>query len=379
MGRSDRDAVKGAPHKGVGRRAVIRGAAAAAIPTLGAAAATPGGPQAPDGLHLGPRDIPTPKTVSPEAQAFLAEGAARVNAIQSGAVPEPGSPPASDTAAWKARIAAVEKGLEPQALRMLKVPAKVEWTTVGGVKVAIGRPDVVRHTDRVRLQIHGGGFLYLGGAYVAGQAAQIAASAGCDIYSVDYRRAPDHPHPAALDDCVAVYRELLKRYQPKKIAIAGESAGGNLTGAVALKLRELGLPAPGAIGMLTPVTDMTRESDSQQTNFGVDVVLSQSRSQHAGPEPLAAIYAPGADLKDPYLSPLFGDFSKGFPPTFLQSGTRDILLSDTVRMHRALLKAGVEAELHIWEAMPHGGFGQFTPEDAEIRQQFNKFVDKHAA
>ncbi len=379
MGSSDGDAAKG-----VGRRAVIRGAAelaaaAAAIPTLGAAATTAGGPQAPDGLHLGPRTIPTPKTVSPQAQAFLAEAAARVNAIQSGAVPEMGSPPASDVAAWKARIAGIEKAFEPQAARMQQAAAKVEWTTVSGVKVAIGRPDVVRHADRVRLQIHGGGFLYLGGAYVAGQAAQIAASAGCDVYSVDYRRAPDHPHPAALDDCVAVYRELLKRYPPKKIAIAGESAGGNLTGAVALKIREFGLPTPGAIGMLTPVTDMTRESDTQQTNFGVDVVLSQSRSQHSGAEPLAAVYAPGFDLKDPYLSPLFGDFSKGFPPTFLQSGTRDILLSDTVRMHRALLKAGVEAELHVWEAMPHGGFGQFTPEDEEIRQQFNKFVDKHAA
>jgi acetyl esterase/lipase len=370
MGNSNKDAAQG----GVVRRAVICGAAA--IPTLGAAAS---GPLAAGGLHLPPRDVPTPATVSPEAQAFLAEGAAHVNAVLSGAAPDMASPPAGDVAAWKARIAMVEKTLQPRALRMQQAAAKVEWTALGGVKVAVGRPDVVRNADRARLQIHGGGFLYLGGPYVAGQAAQIAASAGCEVYSVDYRRAPDHPHPAALEDCVAVYRELLQRYAPNKIAIAGESAGGNLTAAAALRIRDLGLPAPGALGLLTPVTDMTRAGDTHQTNFGVDVVLSQSRSQPSGPEPLAAVYAPGFDLKDPYLSPLFGDFAKGFPPTFLQSGTRDILLSDTVRMHRALLAAGVEAELHVWEAMPHGGFGQFTPEDAEVRNQFNKFVDKHAA
>jgi acetyl esterase/lipase len=76
---------------------------------------------------------------------------------------------------------------------------------------------------------------------------------------------------------------------------------------------------------------------------------------------------------------VFGDFSKGFPPAYLQSGTRDLLLSDTVRMHRALVRAGIEAELHVWEAAPHAGFGGFSPEDVEIRQQFLKFMDKHMA
>jgi epsilon-lactone hydrolase len=96
---------------------------------------------------------------------------------------------------------------------------------------------------------------------------------------------------------------------------------------------------------------------------------------------MVALYADGHDLTDPYLSPLFGDFTKGFPPTFLQSGTRDLLLSDTVRMHRKLLQAGVTADLHVWEAMPHGGFGgifgQPTPEDQEMSETFVKFVDRH--
>jgi monoterpene epsilon-lactone hydrolase len=366
---------------GVGRRELCRGVAAAmaAAPLLGAAATPNAAPSDAGALRLGPRTIPTPQTVSPAAQKFLAEGAAQVNAMMSSAAPAAAEPPPQDVAAWKARIQMVEKALEPRAAQMLKAAATVAWKTIGGVKVAVGVPHVMRNADRALLQIHGGGFLYLGGAYVAGQAAQMAAAYGCTVHAVDYRRAPDFPFPAALDDCVAVYREIIKQYAPRKVAVAGESAGANLAGATALKIRDTGLPLPGAVGMLTPVTDFTRAGDTHQTNFGVDTVLTTSRTPHRGPDSLAGVYAPGQDLKQPYLSPLFGDFSKGFPPTFLQSGTRDVLLSDTVRMHRALVKAGVEAELHVWEAMPHGGFGGFAPEDAEIREQFARFVEKHAA
>jgi monoterpene epsilon-lactone hydrolase len=381
MGSSDDTPAEAGGAKPIlGRRDLCLGVAAtvAAAPAIGAAAAPATDPAASGALHLPARTIPVPETVSPEAGKILAAGAAQVNAMMQAPEP-PAGPPPGDAAAWKARIQMVEKAFEPTAQKMLQAAAKVEWITVGGVKVAVGAPHEMRHADRVHLQIHGGGFLYLGGPYVAGQAAQMAAAAGCTVYSVDYRRAPDFPHPAAMDDCVAVYRELIKRYAPRKVAIAGESAGGNLAATVTLKIRDLGLPLPGAVGMLTPVTDFTRAGDTHQTNFGVDTVLTTSKAPHAGPESLAAVYAPGQDLKHPYLSPLFGDFTKGFPPTFLQSGTRDVLLSDTVRMHRALVKAGVEAELHVWEAMPHGGFGQFTPEDAEVREQFQKFVQKHAA
>jgi acetyl esterase/lipase len=370
----------------IGRRSIGRGAlgmmvAAGGIPLLPlrTAVAEPVA-DGPGTLHVAPRIVPLPRTVSPDAQHFLAEGAGRLNAMMAAGGTGMPDAPALDNAAWKKRIAMIDKAFEPTAERMLKSSAaKVEWKTIGGISVAVGTPNVMRNADRARLQIHGGGFAYLGGKYAAGQAAQQGGSAGCTVYSVDYRRPPDFPFPAALDDCIAVYRELLKTYAPRKIAISGESAGGNLSATVSLKIRDLGLPLPGAIGMLTPVTDFTREGDTQQTNFGIDTVLTTSPKPTQGPDSIAALYAPGQDLKQPYLSPLFADFGKGFPPTFLQSGTRDILLSDTVRMHRALAKAGVEAELHVWEAMPHSGFGFFTPEDEEIRQQFLKFVDRYAA
>jgi acetyl esterase/lipase len=129
---------------------------------------------------------------------------------------------------------------------------------------------------------------------------------------------------------------------------------------------------PGAVGLMTPAIDLTRAGDTMHTNDGIDTVLRPFGK-------MSALYADGHDLTDPYLSPLFGDFTQGFPPTFLQSGTRDLLLSDTVRMHRKLLRAGIDAELHVWEAMPHGGFGGVfgaaTPEDQEMQAQFVKFVE----
>jgi acetyl esterase/lipase len=213
----------------------------------------------------------------------------------------------------------------------------------------------------------------MGGKFALGEAAMTAAAFGCITYGLDYRMPPDHPYPAAVEDGLAVWREIVKQHDPAKTAISGASAGGNLSAAVTLKVRDSGLPMPGCVGLLTPATDLARESDTLHTNAGIDTVLRPFGNA-------ALLYADGHDLKDPYLSPLYGDYTKGFPPTFLQTGTRDLLLSDTVRLHRALLRAGVDAELHVWEAMPHGGFGGIfgnpTPEDQEMNAALVAFVDK---
>jgi len=322
------------------------------------------GPSLDGALTVPPRVIPVPGSISPEGQRFLAKGGLMIKAAGN-------APPASDIDAWRKRIVMANKFAQPVIDKLLANPAKVERRTIGGANVCVGTPDVMRHPDRARVTIHGGAFTLLGGAFVMGDACQSAAEAGCVAFSIDYRMPPDFPYPAAVDDCIAAYREIIKSYAPKKIVISGPSAGGNLAAAVTLKLRDLGLPMPGAVGMMSPVTDLTNMSDTLNTNLGVDTALAR--------DPVAELqlYANGHDTKDPYLSPIFGDFAKGFPPSFLQSGTRDLLLSDTVRLHRALLRAGIEAELHIWEAMPHGGFGYGTPEALEVRVQFLKFMDKH--
>jgi acetyl esterase/lipase len=122
---------------------------------------------------------------------------------------------------------------------------------------------------------------------------------------------------------------VIKRFEPTSIGIVGVSSGGGLAAATILKLRDAGVPLPGAAVLLAPEADLTESGDTIQTNRDLDVVL-----RHPVPEAIA-LYANGNDLKDPYLSPLYGDFAKGYCPTFLQSGTRDMMLSDTVRLHRA--------------------------------------------
>jgi len=168
---------------------------------------------------------------------------------------------------------------------------------------------------------------------------------------------------------VAAYREVLTRYAPGNVVVAGVSAGGGLAAAGILKLRDLGLPQPAGAILLTPEADLTESGDSFETNRGVDVVLRERLTASI------LLYASGHDLRDPYLSPLFGDFSHGFPPTLLVSGTRDLFLSNTVRLHRSLRKAGIRADLHVFEAMPRGRFSG-APEDVESMAEQLRFVDE---
>jgi epsilon-lactone hydrolase len=138
-----------------------------------------------------------------------------------------------------------------------------------------------------------------------------------------------------------------------------------------LRAGAAGLPMPACLLLISPEVDLTESGDSFRTNEGVDYVLLNGLAASV------ALYADGHDLTDPHLSPLFGDLT-GFPPTFLQSGTRDLFLSNTVRMHRRLREAGVDAELHVWEAMPHGGFPG-APEDAELTAEVRRFLSRHLA
>jgi acetyl esterase/lipase len=157
---------------------------------------------------------------------------------------------------------------------------------------------------------HGGAYLHGAGLAGAYMAMPLASHAGLRIFVVDYRMPPDHPFPTGLDDAVDAYRWLLERQQPHKIAVAGGSAGGGSAAALILKARDRGLELPAACVLATPEADLTESGDSFETNIFVDVVASQRLTDSI------ALYANGHDLRDPYLSPLFGDFSRGFPPRF---------------------------------------------------------------
>jgi acetyl esterase/lipase len=313
-------------------------------------------------LRLEARDIPVPAHISESARVFLATA---------GMAPGVDEPAGATQAEWDAAAAAWNERIMPGIEAILaQIPMRTETVAIGACQVHVATPPDLpaARAGYAFMDIHGGGLVFGAGRFAAAMAVFRAASLGCRVFSVDYRVPPAHPYPAALDDCLVVYRHLLERYAPADIAVSGLSAGGNLAAAMLLRARDEGLALPAAALLMTPELDLTESGDSFHTNRTVDVALPQGLPR------ANALYANGADLAHPYLSPLFGDFGPGFPPTFLQTGTRDLFLSNTVRMHRALLRAGQQAELHVWEAMPHAGFGGATPEDVEMQTAMRDFL-----
>ena len=312
-------------------------------------------------LHLPARAIPIPRSVSAEAQAILA--------MPPMAAPE--YPALDDLDGWRTMIAEHNKTVSSMvSARAADAPVTTEQLEIDGVSVYDLAPFALAEgDDRVYLDIHGGEFIYGAGETCRAMAISTATRLALHVWSVDYRMPPDHPFPAGLDDCLAVYRALLRDHRPESIVVGGASAGGNLAAAVILHARDEGLPLPAAAVLMTPGVDLTASGDSMHTNLGLDPLIQRSES------PALGLYAGDYDLADPGVSPLFADFTKGFPPTILTTGTRDMLLSDTVRMHRALRAAGVTADLHVTEAGGHGGFFGMAPEDEAITSEIRRFVD----
>jgi epsilon-lactone hydrolase len=317
------------------------------------------------GVRLPARVLPAPRSISAEARAALdrlvdADGVP-INAKHPMPDPEDHDGWFRIKAAVDAHYAAGIKGLAG-SLR-----ASVETVQLGDTVVHVATPETASIAVGAYLDLHGGALVFGGGEACRVGAQMQADLHGLRCYGVDYRTPPEHPYPAALDDTLAAYAHVLERHKPSDVVIGGRSAGGNLAVAMLLRAREAGLPMPAGLVLLSPEVDLTESGDSFAVNRLVDLML---------PLPLRAanlLYADGADLSDPALSPLFGDLT-GLPPTLLQSGTRDLFLSNTVRMHRALRRAGVSAELHVFEAMPHGGFLGGTPEDLELSGELVRFV-----
>ena len=182
----------------------------------------------------------------------------------------------------------------------------------------------------------------------------MAGFGGYKVISVDYRMATDHGFPAALGDVMTVWKATLKTSKRENMAVFGSSARRALTLSMVLKAKQDSQPLPGAIASGTPMSDLINAGDSFHTNAMIDNVLI---APDAACDARAALYANGHDLTDPLLSPIFGDMH-GFPPTYLITGTRDLLLSSTVRVHQKLKRAGVEAVLYVHEGMPHGAWNR---------------------
>jgi len=263
----------------------------------------------------------------------------------------------------------------PGMLQRLHVSVKP--AVMAGVKVFVVTPETIpaENRDKVLIHVHGGCYVLFPGESGTTEAIMMAGFGHYKVISVDYRMPPEAYFPVALDDAVAVYKDVLKTTPAKNIAFFGTSAGGALTLEMVLRARAEGLPVPGAIAPGTPMSDVTKTGDSFQTNEKVDNVLV---SRDGFCDAATVIYAQGHDLADPLLSPINGDM-KGFPPAILTTGTRDLLLSNTVRQHRKLRRAGVDAELVVFEGQSHAQyqFDDRVPETKEAFGEIASFFGKH--
>ena len=341
-------------------------AALALLLIAGAAHAQPAQP--------GPREVPAhtvpvPDTVSPASQALIA---APYNPVWSVAP--------KSTAEWHKLVddtAALATKAMPELREKLHVTSQP--VTIDGVKAYMLTPAEIPPANRNRLlvHVHGGAYTLFPGESGTREGVILAGYGHFKVLSVDYRMPPDFPYPAAMDDAMTVWKAVLKQHKPRNLGIFGTSTGGGMTLAMVLRAKAEHLPLPAAIAPGTPWSDLTKTGDSYFANAMLDNVLV---AYEGFLESSAVVYANGHDLKDPFLSPIYGDMH-GFPPTILTTGTRDLFLSNTVRVHRKLRQAGVEAVLQVYEGLSHAAYNRdpFAPENREVFEEIARFFDKHLA
>jgi monoterpene epsilon-lactone hydrolase len=315
-----------------------------------------------DGTAHIERVIPMPSTISPEAQKWLDSLARQTYGPQTLAERR------IATDKWRA-------GNSAEARKLF--PVKIEEKIISGVRTDVISPLETPEANHacVLINLHGGGFNSDSGSLIEG--VPIASLTEMKVVSVYYRLAPENPFPAAVDDVVAVYKELLKEHKPQNIGMFGTSAGAILTAEVAVKLKQEGLPLPAGMGLFSTLADFSRPGDSQNF-FGLNGLPGNLAPLDSN-KPRSSEYAPNTDPRDPVLSPMYADLH-GMPPTLLVTSTRDLLLSNTTIFQRALLKAGVDAQLVVFEALPHAFWYHFQlPETREALELMAKFfVDKVA-
>ena len=214
-----------------------------------------------------------------------------------------------------------------------------------GEWVSVNRPHMKKY---VILYCHGGGYSTGSSVYARTLTSKLATSTSMDVLCFDYRLAPEHPYPAALEDAVKAWNYLmLLGYGARDVIVAGDSAGGNLALVLALWLKEQKRLLPRGLALLSPWTDLTSSGKSHEVKAELDPVLDEEYLNR-----MIKAYAEGKDLRDPFISPLFGDLD-GLPPTYIQVGENEILLSDSIRLHKKMVEANVPVRLERFEGMWH--------------------------
>lgn len=317
-------------------------------------------------VHLGAVTVPYSGYASAQARAFFPR------MLAAGGKAPPITAPIEQSRAFYDRMNS------DRAARMEKLYAvKTHRETIGGVGADVVEPAdgiAAQNRDRVLINLHGGAFLWGAHSGALVEAIPIASLGHIKVVSVDYRQGPEHVFPAASEDVEAVYRALLRQYKPANIGIYGCSAGGILTGEAVARLIDRKLPLPGAIGTFCgSLVNMAGDSA-----YVAPLLNGQPIPDH--PLRLNDLpYFKGANENDPLVFPgVSPALLAHFPPTLLITGTRDMAMSSVIQSHTLLSRAGVEAELHVWDGMWHSFFSDpELPESREAYQVIVTFFDRH--
>lgn len=285
------------------------------------------------------RTFRRPVAISPEAQAFF-EAAAPISERK------------ADLASLKQIREETRAGFAAASVSARDaLTERLEDIEIAGVTVQQVVPKGYDHAndDRAVLYFFGGGFIVGSPFEDLPISAGLAYRLGVRVLVPYYGLAPETPFPAALEQAGAVYAALAERFGPRRLALAGESAGGNLALAALLKANRTGLPLPAAAVLLSPWCDLSRTGNTISAPEGFDPTLDYEKSLRAA----ALAYAGDRGLDHPLVSPLHGAYGPEFPPTLITTGTRDLFLSDCARLSTRMRLAGVEATLHLWEGLWH--------------------------
>jgi acetyl esterase/lipase len=251
---------------------------------------------------------------------------------------------------------------------------RTRTTELGGVPAVEVRAGAAVPTSGTVLYFHGGAYAIGSAAASVGLVSEIAQRTAATALTVDYRLAPEHPFPAAVDDALAAYRALLDRGVPAgSVAVTGESAGGGLALALLLAIRDAGLPQPSSATVLSPWTDLTQSGGTMEARAGADPALTRRAL-----ETRAADYLAGADPRTPLASPLHADL-RGLPPLLIQAGGREILLDDALRLAARAARADVPVTLQTFPGAPHvfQGFAAVVDEAAQALDHVAAFINSH--
>lgn len=311
-----------------------------------------------------------PQTISKESQDFLKDFSQYASVLV--------TPSPDNLKEWQS----LNQQITPMFSDMSKpivdmYQPNISATELGGIKVIDIKPRNWIDNDKVLVFVHGGGFTSLSANSTLGFTVPVANKTGLHVISIDYTLAPTSKWNQTTDEILSVIQALVqdKGYSMSDIAMYGDSAGGNLVAGSVLKMRDTGMGIPAAIVLWSPWVDLTGKGDSYITLEGDDPFSSYNATL----KNMAGAYATQSEQENPYVSPIYGNFTKGFPPTLLQIGTKEILLSDSVRFYQSLDQADIPVKLDVYEGMPHvfQGYMFNTLESNIAIDKMSDFLDEY--